>query len=176
MQSTHRKQDWRKIDKNERALSNEPASIMLEQALPCSLHMENRVGEKLTKMLLLNALEERQFLEKQELELFLVNFETIVNTQILGSFRKPSQWKVPRAKDSANIIGEINLDNKRTRLIVSDLAVLIHFRITDPAKRLMWLNFRDYWEDVIVTLRQKYDFTNDEIISFQLKSDKFFLE
>ena len=163
-------------NKNKKDNTDTPAVITLEQAIPCVLHMENRVGEKLIRMLLINGLEERSDLEEGAITTFLNEFANIINTEILGTSSKPSHYRIPRDADNSRLIGEINLDNKRTREIINGLVPLINFSILNDGKRESWLKCRDLWSETIRILRQKDDFSDKEIIEFQVVADKFFLE
>ena len=90
-------------------------------------------------MLLINGLEEQQGLSKREIDFFLDGCENLVNISILGNISKIPQWCIVRAKDNSGVIGEINTDNKITRLIIKGLLALVNYFITDYDKHVMWL-------------------------------------
>ncbi len=73
----------------------EAAMLLISQAIPCILHLENRVGEKLVTVLL--AMAANKYQERSNcrtLTRFANIIQDIFNTRILGSFTRPSQWKL----------------------------------------------------------------------------------
>jgi hypothetical protein len=74
----------------------EAALILISQAIPCIMHLENRVGEKLITVILAMAVERfHQERNIKSLSKFAVNISLIVNTKVLGTLVCPEQWKVP---------------------------------------------------------------------------------
>ena len=57
--------------------------IIIEQAIPCILHMENRVGEKILKLLLIEGMIKRDS-DKKEQKNMIREVNKIINTKILG--------------------------------------------------------------------------------------------
>ena len=62
------------------------------QAIPCILHLKNPVGEGILKMLLIEALKIRDGEPSASIDEYSNTFESIINTEILGSNYAPSQW------------------------------------------------------------------------------------
>ena len=58
--------------------------IFIEQAIPCVLHMENRVGEKMLKVLLQVGYNEQDSDPKWQ-EQMITNVTNKVNTKMLGT-------------------------------------------------------------------------------------------
>ncbi len=74
----------------------EAALMLISQAIPCIMHLENRVGEKLITVLLAMAADKHQQQNNaRSLTRFSANIQHLVNTRILGSLMRPKQWKVP---------------------------------------------------------------------------------
>jgi len=74
----------------------EAALILLLQAIPCIMHLENRVGEKLIAMLLsIGASRYQKARRSSYLDGFTKRIQEIVQKQILGTVLRPSQWKFP---------------------------------------------------------------------------------
>jgi hypothetical protein len=74
----------------------EAALMLISQAIPCIMHLENRVGEKLITVLLARAAEKfQQRGNTRNLTRFAAQIQHIVNTRVLGSMTRPKQWKVP---------------------------------------------------------------------------------
>ena len=82
----------------------EAAMILIIQAIPCIIHLENRVGEELIKVLLAMAAERfHQERGVRSLNQFARNINHIVNTSILGAVVRPKQQKVP-ISDSGDLL------------------------------------------------------------------------
>ena len=79
------------------------ALFLIYNAIPCILHMENRVGIKILTMLLVEGLsnvKEKTIFENIQHEgprihTFLNRIAIVTNREILGNDENPSQWKVP---------------------------------------------------------------------------------
>jgi hypothetical protein len=76
------------------------AYISLRQGVPCILHLEKCCGEKFLKMMLLEGYgaEPTDILKNQ----FLINFEELVNTNILGTANRCANWRLAVGKDKDN--------------------------------------------------------------------------
>ena len=101
------------------------------QAIPCILHLENRVGEQILKMLLIESLEIHDGKSLALIDEYSNNFERIINTEIIGSHYDPSQWSIPKGSDGEMLIGKITMDNKMTRKIINSIKPLIDLSIVD---------------------------------------------
>ena len=58
--------------------------ILIEQAIPCVLHMENQVGEKMLQLLLIDGANERDC-DKEALNEMIGAVNGRVNSKILGT-------------------------------------------------------------------------------------------
>ena len=105
--------------------------ITICQAIPCILHLENRVGERILKMLLIEALEIRDGEPSASIDEYSNTFERIINTEILGSHYAPSQWSIPKGSNGDMLIGKITMDNNMTRKIINSIQPLIDLLIVD---------------------------------------------
>ena len=74
---------------NEYGVSLEKAMILVEMAIPCILHMENCVGERILKLLLIEGVNEHDS-DKQAQEELIQNVQDTVNKKILGTERRKS--------------------------------------------------------------------------------------
>ena len=117
--------------KNDNSSAMNPL-ILVEQAILCVLHMENRCGEKMLKMLLINAMESLETQPKQVITKFLEDIENKINTDILGSPYKPSQWRIPTDENKNCMVGSIAMDNRSTRRIINHFECLIDIAVQDP--------------------------------------------
>lgn len=73
-----------------------PLVEFVELLIPCILHLENRVGEKIVNMIIRLGLEK----SKQTASAYIAELQEVFRKEVLGSAESPSQWKVPFKKDS----------------------------------------------------------------------------
>jgi len=82
----------------------EAALILISQADPCIMHLENRVGEKLIALLLyLGALRYQQARRSSNLKGYAERIESIVQKQILGTPIRPNTWRFPLSDDGKEV-------------------------------------------------------------------------
>ena len=149
----------------------EGSMILIEQAIPCVLHMENRVGEKILQLLLIDGANERDS-DKVALTKMIDDVNEIVNTKILGTRRRRSNWKVNLTKEGT--VADQPMTNNHTRKIVNGFEHLVSVCVTDEERREQWLECVELWREVVETVRQKEDFTDEQIDVFQHLCDTFF--
>jgi hypothetical protein len=171
---------------------NDVALFLLIDAVPCILHLENRVGIKiLTRLLTMglgHALAGHTFLEvsatsqNKRMAAYFVEVNRIVNCEILGTASNPSQWDCPRDERKREL-GPITMDNVKTRKIIDDIETLVYACIPpdNPDERPKlergpWLRCIPPYREAIIILRQKTDYAEDDIATFQKKIDEFFHE
>jgi hypothetical protein len=150
------------------------AFISIRQAVPCILHLENRCGEKFIKMLLLegydaagtNAAKKR----------FLKRFETIVNTQILGTVNRRANWRIALGKDSENRqnIKDQTLPNTHCRKFINKFSLLTAHCVSNEARRNRWNEVIHLWSSVMEAARQREDFSDEDIEDFQNLADDWY--
>ena len=160
--------------KLEHALDNfhiEQSMIIIEQAIPCILHMENRVGEKILKMLLIEGANERDS-DNVAFKEMIKKVNRDVNTKILGTQRRKSNWSVTLASDGT--VGDQAMTNNNTRKIINGFEKLLPLCVSDPVRRDQWLECIELWRELVEIVRQKEDFTDAQIDSFQHLCDIFF--
>ena len=82
----------------------ESALILIKQAIPCIMHLENRVGEKLITILLhLGATKFQNERHVVSLNDYMQRIQNIVQRQILGSFLRPKQWRFPTRNEGKEV-------------------------------------------------------------------------
>jgi hypothetical protein len=114
-------------------------------ALPCILHLENRVGFKLlTRLLWIGLGRAKAGLidglgtnQKDRIANFLKGVEHRCNTVIWGSKDFPVWWTCPY-DDKEKDIGTLCLDNERTHMAVDSIEELVHFCFPDKNERIEW--------------------------------------
>ena len=149
----------------------EGSMILIEQAIPCILHMENRVGEKMLKLLLIDGANERDS-DKSALSEMIEQVNEVVNSQILGTQRRKSNWTVNLTKEGT--VAEQPMTNNHTRKIINNFELILPICVSDPEQRQKWLECIELWREVVETARQKEDFLDDQIDLFQHLCDVFF--
>jgi hypothetical protein len=159
------------------AEGKEAALILIMQAIPCIMHLENRVGEKLITVLLSMGAE-RFHRERgiRSLSRFSSTISRIVNTKILGTLLRPKQWKVP-VNEAGDAVTKVSLSNKKTRLFVDNIDSLIDQIFSSPADtelKQIWKQMLQDYRDALTILRQPQEYTDDDIAVFQDKIDSFF--
>jgi hypothetical protein len=100
-----------------------PLLTIIELLIPCILHLENRVGEKIITMILRKGMEEYQGPTSQ----YLSEMEHIMQCKVLGSDASPSHWKLRwnRNKDGAIEIDPIQEQNSTVRCMIRSVDLLI---------------------------------------------------
>ncbi len=153
------------------------AYILLRQAIPCILHCENRIGEKLLKLLLIDGFNHHNGSKKEQKE-FIKGFEKLANSEVLGTMWRHSNWRVGVATDKDNNlkIGDQPMPNRNARKFVDNFEKLTEFCIHDLEIRAQWDAMIVPYRKAICLARQKEDFTDEEIDLFQDLCDDFFIK
>ena len=86
----YNKREQLKMDESSGDCEN--AMLTINQAVPCILHCEIRIGEKIIKMLILDGLKERHENDHAD---FIRKFQNHVNTKIMGTETCNGKWSIP---------------------------------------------------------------------------------
>ena len=155
------------------------AMILVRQAVPCILHLENRCGEKILKTLLIERIQQSSKSNSDEEEL-IKKVEEVINTRILGEERRHTNWRIPVSKNdsSKRVVNDITMPNQHVRKILKEfhLITAVLFDITidkERERKEKWDNCRTLWGALIEVARKKEDFTDVEIDHFQDQCDNF---
>jgi len=82
----------------------EAALILIKQTIPCIMHIENRVGEKLiTFLLVLGAMAFLSGRTGTSLENYVARIQKVVQTKILGTNTRPKQWRFPLTENGKEV-------------------------------------------------------------------------
>lgn len=158
------------------------ALFLLMQAVPCILHLENRVALKTFTMLIIDGISaavEGTLFGHEESELdrvrsYITMIETLVNENILGSPVSPSQWKLPYDEKEKKL-GTITLENWRSRIVLDKLELLVEVSVPVLNRKLMWQRLLPNYRAFMVMARHKNDWnTPEQIGNFQHLVDKWF--
>jgi hypothetical protein len=129
----------------------EAALMLISQAIPCIMHLENRVGEKIIILLLARAAEKR--IGRTLSVAFLQSIQNVVSTRILGTETWPKQWKVP-LNEKGDSIAKVSLSNKKTCLFIDNIDVLIDFVFSSPED----IDMRNIWRKMMQDYRGAWPF------------------
>lgn len=153
------------------------AHIMIEQAIPCILHLENRCGEKMIKLLLIEGIQGCNNDKAKEDEL-LKTFETIVNEAVLGEEWRPANWrlKTTKGQDNRQAIADQTMPNPQCRKMLRAFDKLVPLCVPEGSRRLEWNRAVATWLRLMEVARQHEDFTDEQIDDFDVLCDDFFAE
>jgi hypothetical protein len=106
-----------------------PLVEFVELLIPCILHLENRIGEKIVTMII------RLGLEKSEraASVFITELQEVFQKEVLGSVESPSQWKIPfkRESDGSIQLGPIQERNAVIREMMKCIDKIIEGAIPE---------------------------------------------
>jgi hypothetical protein len=117
--------------------SKEDALYFIWQAIPCILHLENRMLLKLFVLMLREGLSNAQGkLHEETINIssmegregkFIEVISGIMNEEILGSVDNKAQWKMPTESKKGESLktGTINIENYRGRKIMDNFGALL---------------------------------------------------
>jgi len=158
------------------------AFLSLHDAVPCILHLENRVGLKFFTMLLRsglsNAVSGKTFsvltAKGNRFDSFFSAANDIVNTNVIGTEFNPGQWDCPKDK-AKNEVGIICLDNNRTRKVVESFDLFVDLCIVNENEKQQWKESINHYRKAMKLLRKKTNLTVSELEAFQSHVDHFFV-
>lgn len=162
------------IDRGEEG--KEAALLLISQAIPCIMHLENRVGEKIITVLLSLGAELFQRRRTKSLAVFASSIMRVVNTRVLGTLTRPKQWKMLLSKNNEAVL-KVSLSNSKTRKFVSEIGVLIDYVFHHPEdaeKKHIWHTLIQDYSDAMDILLMRSEYTDEHISEFQRKIDDFF--
>ena len=154
------------------------ASILIEQAIPCIMHMENRCAEKMLKLLISEGWDRCKKDGKKQ-STFLSDFASTVNSYVLGTTVRQSNWSVTVAKDKEGktIIGDQSMYNYQVRKFLREGSFnrLIDVALKDDSVRQQqWKVCIVQWNLMMDILRKHDDFSDDDIALYEHVADTFF--
>jgi hypothetical protein len=118
---------WRLVFGVLEAKTKEQAMVRLEIAVPCILHLKNRVSKAIIHRLLQKGLFYRDG-DKHATSEMVIQVKSYINEQLFGEPEAPSSWQFPI--DDEGVMGEIKLSNWRARRIVDELDSLVDISIS----------------------------------------------
>ena len=158
------------------------AMYLVLQAVPCILHLENRVGLKSIESVLRSGLSNAQkgILDwttamgiQARQDQYVQRISSIIGCNILGTAIAPAQWRFPLAEDGS--MGTLSMDTNRTRAVMNSMERLVDASFpTDSVDRKRLLRCFPKYRAAIILLRKKTDLDDDEIQTFQCLIDAWF--
>ena len=162
----------------------EQALFLLMQAIPCILHLENRVSLKMITMLIIDGVSAAMegillghlASEIERVDEYISMIQLIVNKTILGSETSPAQWRLPYDKKEKKV-GIITLENWRSRILVGQLELLVQVSVACDIRKGKWYLLLPRYRAFMETARQNRDWnTPQELAVFQHDVDLWFQE
>jgi len=151
--------------------------MLIKQAIPCIMHLENRVGEKILTMLLFIAEELYQRRRiASSIEDYIKEVERIASRVILGTEWRPKQWRMT-LKENDQEVASVSLSNTKMRAFMTLLQPLIEFIFQHPEDAILredWLQLLEYYNPAMELLQKPTEFTDDEIGEFLSLIDSFY--
>ncbi len=151
-----------------------PLMEIIELLIPCILHLENRVGEKIITMILRKGLERFPGIATH----YIDELEDVIRRKVLGSTTSPSHWKLrwSRSVDGSHQIEPIQEHNSTVRCMMDSVDVLIDSAFSnadDDYKNKLKLACSKYLQAIELLTAHRI-LSDDEQETFQDLIDDFF--
>ena len=133
-------------DLNHGKISKRSALYVALNAIPCSLHLENRVGLKIiTRLLRIGVANAKEgnltscdaSTEKKRTDQYIQQVESLLCNSVLGSGARPISYQLP-FDETNKTVGTITLDNMKTRVVIEDLFKLVQVSIPTVEAQEQW--------------------------------------
>lgn len=163
-------------------ISETSAMYVILNAIPCSLHLENRVGLKIiTRLLRIGVANAKDgklttcdaTTENKRTRQYIELVEDILCNSVLGAPERPVSYQLP-FDDTNKTIGTITLDNMKTRVVIANLFLLVQVSIPEVVAQEQWKTCIGHYNDAIEILGEKEDLSDDVINEFQWSIDQWY--
>jgi hypothetical protein len=100
----------------------------------------------------------------------------VVNTKILGKPTRPANWRIITMKDSENqtTLGDQSMPNRHVRKFIEQIDLITDVVILDKERRQSWNQVIGLWSNLMTKARQREDFSDEDIDSFDEMCDEFY--
>jgi hypothetical protein len=134
---------------HEQGRETAPLVEVIELLIPCILHLENHVAEKVLTILFQRKLNE---FHGPKIE-FLNAIETVLQTAVLGTIPSPSHWRLKHSKDAYGqiILEPIQVHNQIGRKMIKKIDVLLR----QQQLTVMIIFDRSFWWQFKIQRRNK---------------------
>jgi hypothetical protein len=105
--------------------------------------------------------------------LYAERIQQVFNETILGDADGPAQWTLPMNDEKTNV-GLICLDNNRIRKVIEALELIVDVSIVDEQRSIKCNYCIPHYRDGMELLRQRREFTDEEIKQYQYHIDNWF--
>jgi hypothetical protein len=104
------------------------------------------------------------------------NFESIVNSSVLGTPRRKAHWRMNTGRDKDNrvVIGNQSMPNTHVRRFLDHFEELAELCLIDEDRLEKWNDVVSLWINLMEFSRKRSDFTEEQIVDFQDLADDFF--
>jgi hypothetical protein len=151
-----------------------PLVEVVELLIPCILHLENRIGEKMITIILRKALNDFSG-QKDD---FISHMNNVFRTKVLGTEYCPSQWRIPVSKDSEENfkIEHIQIRNNVARSILNKMDTIIEqaWLLQDINWHRELISAVTKYREAMKILTRHSEPNDDDIEEFQSLIDDFY--
>ena len=160
---------------NEDGRDTVPLIEILELLIPCILHLENRVGEKMVTTIIRKGLDLYDSGPKEE---FILTLQHTFQTKIFGSDLSPSHWKMRYKKETGT--GNIKLEaiqvrNNAARACINSIDQIIELALHGNVMMSTTLiEACSKHQQAMKLLTSHRELSDDEVETFQQLIDDFF--
>jgi hypothetical protein len=143
--------------------------------IPCSLHLEVRMGLKMSTMILVEGL--NSYMVKSEQVKFIGQIEKNVNEEIFGTSESLSSWYFQSAEADGEstllVMGDVRLPNTKVRRLIPNINKIIDDCIKDKMRKSTAQDYLAQYHNAlnIVTCPRKY--TKLKLWTFQDESHEY---
>ena len=139
--------------------------------IPCVLHHNNRVTEKVLQQILLRGMNHNL----HRLDEFLATTAVIVNRDVFGKVNitdvNSCGWKVPITDKKQ--LDDVKLSNSQARRFIDNFEVIVNHCLANHVEQDQWLIVVERLRIVAKWLDSKEHFAHDDVRAFQLDADLF---
>jgi hypothetical protein len=138
----------------------------------CVLHLHKRIIEKVITLLFTRSVDELASEEKTKRVKHIVVLQSYINTIALGSVMKPGHWKCP-VKNQQDA-GDCSFIDGQAKKVEHQLpAIIAKAMVLEVSKADDWVNVTTKLEWILITLRQREDFTDAQIETMSVMIDEW---
>jgi hypothetical protein len=151
-----------------------PLVEVVELLIPCILHLENRIGEKMITIILRKALNDFSGRKDD----FISHMNAVFRTKVLGTEDCPSQWRIPVSKDSEENfkIVHMQIRNNVARSILNKMDTIIEqaWLLQDTNWHRELISAVTKYREAMKILMRHSEPNDDDIEEFQSLIDDFY--
>ena len=151
-----------------------PLVEVIELLIPCIIHCENRVGEKIITILLRRQLDA---FNGPKME-FIDKMDATFQTKVLGSVTSPAHWRLKHSKDSD---GQVTLEplqvrNQTARKIIASFDIIVEDAVPESDRdfKAKVISAITSYREAMKLLTLHRNLNEDEVEEFQDHIDDFY--